>query len=81
MASSGQSPRLRPSYKTCFEVSDLCPPEATTLGYAPNLGVNAFAAAVFALAAITSLSIGIWKRTWGFSLAVAAGCVLETAGW
>jgi len=73
-------PRFRPSYSTCFEVSDFCPIKATTIGYAPNLGVNAFAAAVFALAALSTLVIGIWKRTWGFSLAVAIGCILEAAG-
>jgi len=27
-----------------------------------------------------ALVIGIWKRTWSYSLAVAAGCALELAG-
>ncbi|KAK3345950.1 RTA1 like protein [Lasiosphaeria hispida] len=72
---------FRPSYETCSEVTDFCPVRATTLGYFPNEGVNAFLAAAFGLAAITTLVFGIWKRTWGYSLAVASGCILECAGY
>ncbi|KAK1753750.1 RTA1 like protein [Echria macrotheca] len=79
--STSATPAFRPTYETCKEVSPFCPIKATTIGYAPNLGVNAFAAAIFGLATLLTLSTGIWKRTWGFSLAVAAGCTLETAGY
>ena len=65
---------------SCTEVSVRCPVSATTLGYYPNLGVNAFLAVAFGLAAITTLSFGVWKRTWGYSLAIGAGCILECAG-
>ncbi len=50
------------------------------MGYYPNLGVNAFLAAGFGLATIVTLLVGVWKRTWGYSLAIAAGCALECVG-
>ncbi|KAK3290895.1 RTA1 like protein-domain-containing protein [Chaetomium fimeti] len=72
---------FRPSYETCSEPSPYCPVQATTLGYFPNEGVNIFLAIGFGLAAVITLSIGVWKRTWGFSIAVGAGCILECAGY
>ncbi|KAK3329276.1 RTA1 like protein-domain-containing protein [Apodospora peruviana] len=72
---------FRPSYETCAEVSALCPVQLTTLGYYPNQGVNLFLAIGFALAAVTTIFFGVWKRTWGYSIAVAAGCILECAGY
>ncbi|KAL1839223.1 hypothetical protein VTJ49DRAFT_1741 [Mycothermus thermophilus] len=74
-------PNWYPTYETCDEVSLYCPVEYTTLGYYPNLGVNVFLAIGFGLTAILTLTVGIWKRTWSFSLAVAAGCFLECAGY
>lgn len=68
------------SYKACTEVGPFCPVEATVLGYYPNLGVNAFLAAAFGLCTIGLISVGIWKRTWGYSIALTAGCILEFAG-
>lgn len=68
------------TYDTCLEVSLYCPVQATTLGYFPNKGVNIFVAIGYGLAAVIALSIGVWKRTWGFSIAVAAGCTLECVG-
>jgi hypothetical protein len=70
----------RPSYETCSEVSLYCPVQYTTLGYYPNYGLNIFLAIGFGLAAVITAVFGVWKRTWGFSIAVAAGCVLECAG-
>ncbi|OTB06253.1 hypothetical protein M426DRAFT_114563 [Hypoxylon sp. CI-4A] len=69
------------SYKDCLEVSVYCPVEATVLGYYPNLGVNAFLSAGFGLCIIGLIVTGIWKRTWGYSTALTAGCVLEFAGY
>ncbi|KAL1973990.1 hypothetical protein VTN31DRAFT_5550 [Thermomyces dupontii] len=65
----------------CTEVNFFCPVEATTLGYYPNLGANAFFCAAFGLCAIGTIVIGIWKRTWTFTLAVGAGLILETVGY
>lgn len=72
--------RPRPSFNTCTEVSVYCPVRATTLGYYPNEGLNIFIAVGYGLAAIVTLVIGVWKRTWGFSIAVGAGCILECVG-
>ncbi|KAI1767288.1 RTA1-domain-containing protein [Hypoxylon sp. FL1150] len=69
------------SYRSCTEVGPYCPVEATVLGYYPNLGVNAFLAAAFGLCIIGLLGTGIWKRTWGYSTALTAGCILEFAGY
>lgn len=64
----------------CHAVSALCPVEATTLGYYPNLGANAFFLASFALCSIATVAIGVWKRTWAFGIVVGAGFILETCG-
>lgn len=68
------------TFYMCTEVSAMCPVEATTLGYYPNKGLNSFIAAAFGLAMIMQLVIGVWKRTWSFSVFVVAGCALELAG-
>ncbi|KAI2777122.1 RTA1-domain-containing protein [Daldinia loculata] len=69
------------SFRSCTEVTPYCPVQATVLGYYPNLGVNAFLAAAFGLCIIGLVVTGIWKRTWGYSAALTAGCVLEFAGY
>ncbi|KAI1468833.1 RTA1-domain-containing protein [Daldinia caldariorum] len=71
----------RISFRTCTEVGPYCPVEATVLGYYPNLGVNAFLAAAFGLCIVGLVGTGIWKRTWGYSAALTAGCILEFAGY
>ncbi|KAL2163856.1 hypothetical protein VTH06DRAFT_5915 [Thermothelomyces fergusii] len=81
MSTETLPPGWRPTYETCDEVSQLCPVQATTLGYYPNEGVNIFLAIAYGLAALVTLVIGVWKRTWGYSLAVGAGCILEFAGY
>ena len=81
MATNSTRP-FRPSYDTCKAgVSEICPVRATTLGYYPNEGVNAFLAAAFGLSMVVTLVVGVWKRTWAYSLAVGAGCALELAGY
>jgi hypothetical protein len=71
---------LQQSYRVCTEVSALCPVSRTVLGYYPNLGANIFFAIGFGLCFFAVLSVGIWKRTWSFMIAVASGCVLEMVG-
>ncbi|CCC14852.1 hypothetical protein SMACR_07577 [Sordaria macrospora] len=75
------TPQFYPGYDTCHEVTPFCPVEYTTLGYYPNQGVNIFLAIGFGLCAIGTLAIGIWKKTWGYSIAISAGCILECAGY
>ncbi|KKA19632.1 RTA1 domain protein [Rasamsonia emersonii CBS 393.64] len=48
---------------TCTEVTPLCPVSKTTLGYYPNLGANAFFCAGFAVCALWTLTVGVWKHT------------------
>ncbi|KAK0671550.1 RTA1 like protein-domain-containing protein [Cercophora samala] len=78
---SSLPPGFYPSYETCASISPICPVQATTLGYSPNLGVNIFVAIGFGLFGIITLVTGLWKKTWGFSIAVAAGCILECVGY
>lgn len=75
-----QDGNLRASFMACEELSIYCPVEATVLGYAPNMGASIFFAVAFGLAAVATIGIGIWKRTWTFTAAVGLGAVLETMG-
>ncbi|KAH8201089.1 hypothetical protein TruAng_004716 [Truncatella angustata] len=68
------------STKDCTDVSLYCPVAATVLGYYPNLGANAFLAAGFGICLIGLIGVGGWKKTWGYSAALVAGCILELAG-
>lgn len=73
--------QLRASYRVCKEVSPECPVEATTYGYYPVLGANAFFLAFFALLFVGSVGIGIWSKTWTYTLALGGGTLLETLGY
>ena len=66
---------------SCTEVSKYCPVERTVLGYYPSLGANAFLAAGFGACIIGLVATGVMKRTWGYSSALTAGCILEFAGY
>ncbi|KAH7041218.1 RTA1 like protein-domain-containing protein [Microdochium trichocladiopsis] len=66
---------------SCTEVSIYCPVERTVLGYYPNLGANAFLAAGFGACIIGLVATCVMKRTWGYSSALTAGCILEFAGY
>ncbi|EAW07020.1 RTA1 domain-containing protein [Aspergillus clavatus NRRL 1] len=70
-----------PSYQDCSAVSPVCPVESTTYGYYPNLGANIFFTVFFAICGISQLAIGIYHRTWTFMAALAAGALLEMAGY
>lgn len=79
--SGAPPPPHKISFKDCTQVSPFCPVQATVLGYYPNLGINAFLCAAFAVCALGLLGMGAWKRTWGYSAALAAGCILEMVGY
>lgn len=72
-------------FKNCIEVSAACPVKATTLGYYPNVGINAFFAAGYGIstaALLIALFFGLLpRRTWGYSSFIAAGAALELAGY
>ena len=65
----------------CTQVSAACPVEATTYGYYPNLGGNAFLAAAFGLIFFLQVGLGIRYRTWTWAAAVCLGVALETMGY
>jgi len=71
----------RASYKTCHEVSPECPVALTTYGYYPDLGANAFFLAWFAILFFASVAIGIWSKTWTYTLALGGGTLLEALGY
>lgn len=73
--------RPRGSFRQCTEVTPQCPAIATTYGYYPILSVNAFFLALFGLCCLASLVIGIWTKTWTYTIALAGGTLLETAGY
>ncbi|KAL2115235.1 hypothetical protein VTJ04DRAFT_10898 [Mycothermus thermophilus] len=77
----GYYPGWMPTYETCDEVTWYCPIEYTTLGYAPNYGLNIFLAVAYGLAAVLTIVIGVWKKTWAFSIPVGSGCILECTGY
>ncbi|RDW91759.1 putative RTA1 protein [Coleophoma crateriformis] len=69
------------SYSSCIAVTPECPVSATLYGYAPNLGGNAFFAALFAVLLIAQVVIGSLTRTWTFMLAVGLGLFGEMVGY
>ncbi|KAF1953069.1 RTA1-domain-containing protein [Byssothecium circinans] len=67
----------------CEAVSPSCPVEATTYGYAPNLGGNGLYAVIFAICALAQFYFvcRFW-RTWKvFSILTLVGCIGECCGY
>lgn len=79
--STQSSVRQRPTYKTCKEVSAICPVIATTYGYYPNFGGNIFFTILFGICAILSVAFGVKSRTWTYTAALFSGTVLECLGY
>ena len=71
---------LGAAFRSCDDVSLICPVEATVLGYAPNLGASIFFTIAFALLGAATVWIGVRARTWTFMAALALGCILEMMG-
>jgi hypothetical protein len=65
----------------CAEVSEECPVEGTLYGYYPNLGANAFFAAIFGVCLLVQLVLGIKYRTWTYMVALGFGCLGEVIGY
>jgi hypothetical protein len=75
------SEQLRGDFRNCVEVTPKCPVEATTYGYYPVLGPNAFLCALFALCCVGSLVLGFVTKTWTYTIALGIGTLLEAAGY
>lgn len=69
------------SFKTCTEVSPVCPVEATTYGYYPNFGANIFLTVWFGVLAVVQLGYGLYSSTWSFMAALTMACCLESVGY
>ncbi|CAF3510593.1 hypothetical protein SNK03_011224 [Fusarium graminearum] len=69
------------TFDQCKDITDLCPVEATVLGYVPNKGSSYFFTICFAVLFLSAVGIGIWKRTWTYAATLGAGLLLETVGY
>ncbi|KAI4198287.1 MAG: hypothetical protein LQ350_005370 [Teloschistes chrysophthalmus] len=69
------------AYDDCTEVTDFCVVEATTYGYYPNLGANAFFLAIFALCGAIQFFQGVKWRSWSYMIAMTVGCLGEVLGY
>ncbi|KAG7004449.1 efflux pump himE [Physcia stellaris] len=58
-----------------------CRLEDSVYGYYPNLGANAFFAAIFGICCIANIFLGIKYKTWTYMIAVGVGCFAETLGY
>jgi len=67
--------------QNCTEITPICPIEDTIYGYAPNLGLNAFFIAVFAIFALLQFYLGTRYKTYFFAYVIVLGCCGEAIGY
>jgi hypothetical protein len=67
--------------QNCTEITPICPVEDTIYGYAPNLGLNAFFIAVFAICSLLQILLGTKYKTYFFAYAITLGCMGEAIGY
>ncbi|KAK6353962.1 hypothetical protein TWF730_008382 [Orbilia blumenaviensis] len=60
---------------------DTCPVSDSVYGYAPELAPNIVFLVLFSLSTIGFIVVGIWKKTWGFFVAMSLGGLLEIVGY
>ncbi|KAF4997873.1 hypothetical protein FDECE_11955 [Fusarium decemcellulare] len=65
----------------CIHVSEECPVEYTIYGYRPSLWVNSLLAALFGIAAIIHVVLGIRFRTRSYAIALTLGCLSQAIGY
>ena len=58
-----------------------CTLDDAWLGYAPDLGGNAFFIGLFGLLLLLQTGLGIRYKTWGFLVGMFGGLTLETLGY
>ncbi|SCO84954.1 related to phospholipid-translocating ATPase [Fusarium oxysporum] len=69
------------SFDDCTDITALCPVSATVLGYVPNKGSSYFFTICFAILFLSSVALGVWKKTWTYAATLGAGLLLETIGY
>ncbi len=60
---------------------ETCPLESSVLQYRPSLGASGAFIGIFAVSMLLHAFQGIRTRTWGFTLSIVAGCILEIIGY
>lgn len=65
----------------CTEVGPLCPVEASTYGYYPNLGGNIFFTVFYGVCGLFQVGFGLYYQSWTFATALVMGAFLEMAGY
>lgn len=58
-----------------------CPIEASVYGYRPSIPANSIFLALFSLAIIVHVALGIRWRSWGFMAFMIFGCLVEIVGY
>ncbi|KAF5683875.1 phospholipid-translocating ATPase [Fusarium circinatum] len=69
------------SFDDCTDITAFCPVSATVLGYVPNKGSSYFFTICFAILFLSSVGLGVWKKTWTYAATLGAGLLLETIGY
>lgn len=86
MANSGHNPNGLISYgpnENCTLTlgPQYCPPSVSVYEYRPSLAANTTFLALFGLALVIHLALGIRYKTWAFLFAVFWGCASELIGY
>ncbi|KAK6335087.1 hypothetical protein TWF718_010528 [Orbilia javanica] len=71
---------IRPN-RTDLCTINTCPVSDSVYGYAPELAPNVVLLVLFVLSTIGFIVVGIWKKTWGFFVAMSLGGLLEVIGY
>ncbi|KAM0424548.1 hypothetical protein ACHAPT_010264 [Fusarium lateritium] len=71
---------MAPAPQFCTDITPECL-KYTIYGYRPNLGVNAFFVAFFAVCCGAHIWLGIRYRTKGYAIALVLGCLAMVAGY
>ena len=59
----------------------ICPVSASVYEYRPSLGANSAFIAIFGIAGIIHLVLGLRRRTWWFTICVLLGVIDEMIGY
>lgn len=68
-------------FDECVEVTPECPVKGTIYGYTPNLGVNAFFCAYFAIFTLVNLVLTIRFKSWFYGILMVLGALGEALGY
>lgn len=60
---------------------EICCREQGFVHYEPDLPATVAYLAIFALLALIQLGLGIWAKTWGFTVGMVCGLILEVLGY